>query len=487
MPEPSRPSEPFQPASLNVYGVYPRTRPVLVRDGKTGERRSKTERVFDARYVVDGREYRYGFKQRGWADDFVRSLQEGHAKGWLFDPTARRFVAPEPEPRGASEDEGPSFFAHAVECVARKWPAWEPASRRNAQRDIARACLYLLRIEAPELSPADRAAADEFLRRAALMVPAERDGVDTSWGAWFGAWSRPLRQIDDEDLQGFLEDVRTRAADGTARPLADSSLRRTRAVVRGVFSSAQRRRLIDWDPWTAVETEPTRDHEQVDPDLVMDLRQVFELAKVCGQRVRGAEPFVLTQGLCAPRPGEAVELRRRDVDLVDGHLTVRGTHSEVPSRFFAEGESRQRPMKGRGARARRRVPLPTVLVEILREHLAGEVGEGPDALLFTTPSGAQLNLSNFHRDVWQDARTAVFPAGSPLRAIRRHDLRHSAITAWLNAGVPLKTVQSWSGHKTASVVLDTYLGVLRGDEALGRTRFEAALNAAVGSDPVTGS
>lgn len=487
MPNAPHPSEPFRVANLNVYGVYPRTRAVLVRDSRTGERRPKNERVFDARYVVDGREYRYGFKQRGWADDFVRSLQEGHAKGWLFDPAARRFLPPEPETADGGEDEGPSFFAHAVEYVARKWPTWEPASRRNAQRDIARACLYLLRDDAPDLPPVDRAAADDYLRRVALMVPAERDGIDPSWGAWLEAWSRPLRQIDDEDLQGFLDDVRTRAADGTARPLADSSLRRTRAVVRGVFSSAQRRRLIDWDPWTAVETEPARDHEQVDPDLVMDLRQVFELAKACGQLVRAAEPFVLTQGLCAPRPGEAVELRRRDVDLVDGHLTVRGTHSEVPSRFFAEGESRQRPMKGRGAHARRRVPLPAVLVEVLREHLAGEVGDGPDALLFTTPSGAQLNLSNFHRDVWQHARTEVFPAGNPLRAIRRHDLRHSAITAWLNAGVPLKTVQSWSGHKTASVVLDTYLGVMRGDETLGKARFEAALNAAVGRDPVTGS
>lgn len=37
----------------------------------------------------------------------------------------------------------------------------------------------------------------------------------------------------------------------------------------------------------------------------------------------------------------------------------------------------------------------------------------------------------------------------------------------------LKTAQAWSGHKTASVLLDTYLCVMRGDEE----RFQAFLTA----------
>jgi len=133
------------------------------------------------------------------------------------------------------------------------------------------------------------------------------------------------------------------------------------------------------------------------------------------------------------------------------------------------------------------VPLPTVLVEILREHLAGEVGEGPDALLFTTPSGAQLNPVHLpprrvagrpHCGVPGRQPVARDPPARPA-ALGHHGLAQRRCSP--------EDVQSWSGHKTASVVLDTYLGVLRGDESLGRTRFEAALSAAVGSDPVTGS
>jgi len=94
--------------------------------------------------------------------------------------------------------------------------------------------------------------------------------------------------------------------------------------------------------------------------------------------------------------------------------------------------------------------------------------------VFPNTDGGRIDLSNFSRDVWNDARQDVFPAGSPLRNVRRHDLRHSAITAWLNAGVPIKTAQVWSGHRTASTLFDTYLGVMRHDEALGRARIEQA-------------
>jgi len=116
-------------------------------------------------------------------------------------------------------------------------------------------------------------------------------------------------------------------------------------------------------------------------------------------------------------------------------------------------------------------------VPVVERHLAEFVPARADAYAFTTPGGRRLNMSNFHRDVWTPARASVFEEDDPLRRVRRHDLRHAAITAWLNAGVPLKTAQAWSGHKTASVLLDTYLGVMRGDEDLAVERFQTFLDA----------
>lgn len=161
-------------------------------------------------------------------------------------------------------------------------------------------------------------------------------------------------------------------------------------------------------------------------------------------------------------------------------MTVRGSHSDVPERFFAAGETRRRPLKGRGGKARRTIPIPADLVPRFHAHIEDHVERRPDSLMFTTRGGARIHPSNFHRDVWAPAREKTFEEGSPLRALRRHDLRHAAITSWLNAGVTLKTAQRWSGHRTASVLLNTYLGVMRDDLATSVSRTEAALATALG-------
>lgn len=179
------------------------------------------------------------------------------------------------------------------------------------------------------------------------------------------------------------------------------------------------------------------------------------------------------------RPGEAVELRVRNLTITNGHptaVTVRGTHAEVPDRFLLDGETRRRPLKGRGHRASRTIPVFTGLRPVLARHVKAYTDGRDAARVFSNTAGSKINLSNFHRDIWDAARTATFPADSPLRQVRRHDLRHAAITAWLNAGVPLKTCQAWSGHAAVSVLLDTYLGATRGDDQLGQTRVDAALN-----------
>jgi integrase len=227
-----------------------------------------------------------------------------------------------------------------------------------------------------------------------------------------------------------------------------------------------------------VQAPSTRDADKVNPDLVMTPAQVRALARACAAIEPRAELYVLLQGFCGLRPGEAGELRRRDLEKRQGRIvsvTARASFSAVPERFLDPGESRRRPLKGRGPRASRTIPVPWELSPIAEHHLRTYVAAGADAYVFTTAAGTRLNASNFQRDVWRPARRAVFGGEGALAGVRRHDLRHGAITAWLNAGVPLKTAQAWSGHRTASVLLDTYLGVMRGDEDLATQKFEALL------------
>jgi integrase len=64
-------------------------------------------------------------------------------------------------------------------------------------------------------------------------------------------------------------------------------------------------------------------------------------------------------------------------------------------------------------------------------------------------------------------------ASSPLVA-RPYDLRHAAVSTWLNGGVPPTQVAQWAGHSVA-VLLQVYAKCLDGQEAAALRRVEAAL------------
>jgi integrase len=457
-----------------VHGVYTRT--VTPKRGPNAGRKVK---LYDVRFTVDGWGFSRTIERKGWADDFADGLRVGFASGHLFDPGTREFVAP------ASAVEPPTYFAYAGEWFARQWPGWSPSRRNDCQRELARACLLLVRDDAPALSVSQRLDADSYLLGVALLSPTADATTDADtvgeWPQWFERWSLPLPEVTPEHLYRYLEVVRTEMLDGRKRLLAPRTLLRCKIVVKAVFNSAARGRVIDWNPWDGVEWSMPPTEDVVDPDLVMSQRQVHDLAACCGAIQPRTAEFVLIQGVCGLRPGEARELRRRVVKLTSSPaiVTVSGSRSDTPARFLDPGESRSRPLKGRDRKAKRRVPIPRHLASVLHAHLRCHVDRRPDALVCTAPNGGRINLSNFHRDVWEPARAQTFPEGSTLQRVRRHDLRHSAITAWLNAGVLLKTAQQWSGHRQLSVLLDTYLGVMTGDAAVSLQRVEDALNQAL--------
>lgn len=61
---------------------------------------------------------------------------------------------------------------------------------------------------------------------------------------------------------------------------------------------------------------------------------------------------------------------------------------------------------------------------------------------------------------------------SPL-AKRPYDLRHAAVSTWLNAGVPPTQVAEWAGHSVA-VLLKVYAKCIVGQDAAARRRIEEA-------------
>jgi len=120
-----------------------------------------------------------------------------------------------------------------------------------------------------------------------------------------------------------------------------------------------------------------------------------------------------------------------------GELHVERAEPYAGKEWTDSGRNRdQRPLKQRARGEVRVVPCPPALTELLHAHIA-EFGVQPDGRLFVGErNGGELPTMTIGR-MWRRARqAALMPevAASPL-ARTPYDLRHAAVSTWLNGGV----------------------------------------------------
>jgi hypothetical protein len=138
----------------------------------------------------------------------------------------------------------------------------------------------------------------------------------------------------------------------------------------------------------------------------------------------------LTAALTGMRQGELRALRWRDIDWAARRVRVRCN--------YVRG-SRDAPKTRRGSRA---VPLADRLAAELERHYQGSSYTRDDDLVFAHPAlGTVLD----HSDLVRRFKRALQMAR--VREVRFHDLRHTFGTRMAGAGVPLRTLQEWMGHR----------------------------------------
>ena len=77
------------------------------------------------------------------------------------------------------------------------------------------------------------------------------------------------------------------------------------------------------------------------------------------------------------------------------------------------------------------------------------LGNARSDLVFTNKNGDAIGLRSFHR--WYAPRAAAANADTGL-----HALRHTAISRWLMAGIPITVVAEWAGHSSPETTLRLY-------------------------------
>jgi len=158
---------------------------------------------------------------------------------------------------------------------------------------------------------------------------------------------------------------------------------------------------------------------------------------------------------------------------VTGRLT--GSEPRAGTGFTDTGAARQaRGLKHRARAETRSIPIPPVLVELLRHHLK-RYGPGPGGRVFRTARGGPVCDTGYGQ-VWHRARAAALTQAqqaSPL-ARRPYDLRHAAVSLWLNAGVPATEVARRAGHGVA-VLLKVYANCVEGQDSAANQLIRDAL------------
>jgi integrase len=159
-----------------------------------------------------------------------------------------------------------------------------------------------------------------------------------------------------------------------------------------------------------------------------------------------------------------------------GRIVLAASASRAGRSWTDHGTARQeRGLKHRADNETRTIPIPPDLVRLLRAHIK-KYATTPDGRIFQTARGGILQDSGYN-EVWAEARQqALTPAQckSPLGR-RPYDLRHAAVSLWLNSGVPATEVARRAGHGVA-VLLKIYAHCIDGQAAAANQRITDALS-----------
>jgi integrase len=177
-------------------------------------------------------------------------------------------------------------------------------------------------------------------------------------------------------------------------------------------------------------------------------------------------------------PGEVAGLRQHDCYLPAtgwGNLTLEVNRTEVGRKWTDSGDRHDmRGLKHRADKETREVPIPPELVSLLSWHMA-TFGVAPDGRLFVSPKGGVIGQTVYAR-VWRQARLLALSPEQAVSVLARRpcDLRHAAVSLWLNSGVPATEVAERAGQ-SVEVLLRIYAKCIDGDKAIMNARIEQAL------------
>jgi integrase len=157
-----------------------------------------------------------------------------------------------------------------------------------------------------------------------------------------------------------------------------------------------------------------------------------------------------------------------------GRIVLAASASRAGTAWTDHGTSRQeRGLKHRAASETRTIPIPPELVRLLRAHIK-KYGMTPDGRIFQTAWGGIIQDSAYSAVSAEARKNALTEAFRSPLGRRPYDLRHAAVSLWLNSGVPATEVARRARHGVA-VLLKIYAHCVHGQADAANQRITDAL------------
>ncbi len=236
---------------------------------------------------------------------------------------------------------------------------------------------------------------------------------------------RALESVRSEDVEDMM---RAMTADGVGAKSIRNYIGTLSALYR--YAMHPRRRWVTSNPCDMIDLPPLAISDEIRFLTTVEV-DALASAAVAGDHQALDRVLYLTAAMTGLRQGELIALRWQDVDWDAQRVRVRRNH--VLGEFDTP----------KSRRSTRSVPMSRRVTRELGQWQNTTRWSGPADLVFAEPvSGEVLRRGALMRRYRRALKAAKL---EPTH--RFHDLRHTFGTAMAAAGVPMRTLQEWMGHR----------------------------------------
>lgn len=376
----------------------------------------------------------------------------------------------------AREENSITWYEVAVMFCDMKWRRWAPGSRASAAEALAAVTAALVDgRNAPELLDM-RHALEKWTFNKSARDSGEVPGEYAVTIGWLRENSVPISRLTDATVVRLALDAISTKLDG--KPAAATTANRKRMVFHQALEYAVERGYLDGNPLDRVKWRTPKTTDAVDRRSVVNPTQARALLGAVAQNDGRLALFFALMYFAALRPAEAVALRLEDCELPEkgwGMLYLSRSIPVASAEWSDSGNAHEsRGLKHRASEEVRPVPACPELVSYVKRH-AEQYRTGPDGRLLQCVRRERLSEVTVGR-AWRRARKAALGKREEASTLdkRPYDLRHAAVSTWLNAGVQPTLVAEWAGH-SVQVPLRVYAKSIEGQNAQSRKLTENGL------------